>query len=308
MATPGDNTVSERLPRDIENALADFGTQLLTETKHFSRSINKMINELPSLFPRLDLIDQKPAKSEKSALSESHKVLYGNHENPLDAVKPDACTQPVGIGNCYFVAAMASLSKSNPQAIVDMIKSNKDGTYTVKFPGASETYTVEKPTKDELEQVGGSSSYGDWPVVMMKAFGKHCGGGKGGIEKTDGGSLFSLGVRVLTDKGVVNNGVGYMVPLLSWKDLDSHLNGAMNSKDALPVTASTRYSFSSEKTTKAGFRSEHVYSVLSYKPDSKNLKDGKVLVRNPWGGKDATSEITLQQFSDNFFQLSIPNR
>lgn len=311
MFTPSDKTVSEPLPRELEKTLVDLGTQLLAETQHFARSINKLVGDLPSAFPRLDLTDLKLPKPEKAAkpeLSESHKVLFGQHENPLDAVKPEACTQPLGIGNCYFVAAMASMAKVNPQALVDMIKSNKDGTYTVKFPGASEAYTVEKPTKEELEQVGGSSTYGDWPVVVMKAFGKYCGGGKGGIEKSDGGSLFSAGVRVLTDKGVVNHGIGYMIPLQSWKDLDQEIGGALNSKEPMPVTASTAHSFKGEKSTKDGFVREHVYSVLSYKPNPDNLKEGKLVVRNPWGGQNATTEITLQQFSDNFFQLSIPNR
>lgn len=291
----------------------EFESFAALELQQFKSVLGSYVGaaKLPDFFPKFEITESASkvsdtAKPTDSAL-EARKRLYGVHEKAIDAVKPEACTQPSNIGNCYFVAAMASLAKVNPQAIVDMINVNENGSYTVRFPGASKPVTVGKPSAAELEQVGGATKFGDWPVVMMKAYGKYCGGGKSDIDGSDGGSLFSAGVKVLTDKGVVNYGIGYMIPLQSWKSLDSELNSALNSKEALPVTVSTAKSLFSD-ATKDGFARQHVYSVLEYKHNPNDIKQSTVVVRNPWGGANASKEITLQQFSDNFLQLSIPRR
>ena len=51
-------------------------------------------------------------------------------------------------GDCYFLAALASLAQRNPQKIVDMIHDNKNGTYDVKF--SDRTVTINAPTDTEL--------------------------------------------------------------------------------------------------------------------------------------------------------------
>jgi hypothetical protein len=250
-------------------------------------------------------------EAEKAAkVKEATQRLYGEFKDPLAAIKSDACIQPKGVGNCYFVAALASLAKVNPEAIKDMISVNDDGKYTVKFPGATSAITVDPPTSDDLKRVGGATKYGEWSLILQKAYGKYCGGGKTDLDGADGGSVLSAGLRVLCKNGVNNEGLGQMLPLMSWNSMDGALRNAVspaNPKDALPVTVSTLKSPFSDKT-KDGFVRAHVYSVLDYKPDAQNLQQGKVTVRNPWGGADAVREITLQEFSDNFMQLSIPLR
>lgn len=274
---------------------------------------------LPESFPSLGIgFERRPPKDDNrphtgttDASKESAKKLWGEFSSPLDAIKPDACVQPYGIGSCYFVAALASAAKANPEKVRDMIRVNDDGTYTVKFPGASYAVTVEKPTAAEIEKDGGASKYGSWSLVLQKAYGKYCGGGKEtDLEGADGGSAFSAGVRILSEKGVPYAGVGYMLPMMSWKSMDQSLRDAVspsNPKDALPVVASTSKSLFSDSTTD-GFVRGHVYSVLDYKHDAGNIKNSLVTVRNPWGGNDAVKVITLQQFYNNFIQLSIPNR
>ena len=293
---------AKELEKNVEG-LAKVGLQ---ELKDVISSSNRI---LPDIFPKFEIEGKDHLATDKTGdtAAQARKRLFGEFEKGVEAVKPDACTQPYNIGNCYFVAAMASLAKVNPQAIVDMIKVNDNGTYTVKFPGAAKEITVSQPSDAEHSQVGGKTKYGDWPLILMKAYGKYCGGGKSDIDGSDGGSAFSAGVRVLTDKGVVNYGIGYMIPLQSWSGLDSELKSALNTKDALPVTVSTAKSLFSE-TTKDGFVRQHVYSVLEYKPNPNDVRQSRVVVRNPHGGPNATREISLQQFSDNFLQLSIPRR
>lgn len=290
------------------------------ELHHFREAMDSYTSKmtLPSIFPQ-SLGFERSHKQEEvhahtgttDASKEAAKNLYGEFKDkPLSAVTPDACVQPYGIGNCYFVAALASLAKANPQSIMDMIQTNDDGTYTVKFPGASNAVTVDKPSAAEIEQDGGANKYGVWSLVMQKAYGKYCGGGKNDLDGSDGGSAFSAGVRILSEKGVANAGIGYMLPVMSWNSMNSELKDALcpgNPKDALPVTVSTSKSLFSDKTAD-GFVRGHVYSVLDYKPNPDDIKQSLVTVRNPWGGTDAVRQITLQQFSDNFLQLSIAKR
>ncbi len=308
------NTELNELHADEHVSQPDFGqtvTQLETVYKQAKSAFESFGSslKLPEQFPHFSISDLSKSIDEfkQSAL----KNLYGDSKNFKDSIVPDACVQPDSIGNCYFVAALASLAKTDPQSVLDMIKVNANGTFTVKFPGATKEVTVDKPTDSEIEQVHGRTKYGVWPLVLMKAYGKYCGGGKSDLDGSDGGSLLSAGVAVLTSKGVVNEGLGRMIPLMSWKSLDTEMKDALNPanrKDALPVTASTSKTLYGGEATVDGFVRGHVYSVLEYKPDASNIKQGKVAVRNPWGGADATRVITMEQFCANFLQLSIPKR
>ena len=292
--------------------LADIELQQFKGVLDSYKSAMTVPDVFPSFgFERKPPRDDRPHTGNTEASKEAAKNLYGDFKNPLEAIVPDACVQPSGIGSCYFVAALASLAKTNPQKIQDMIRANDDGSYTVKFPGASYAVTVEKPTAAEIEQDGGPSKYGLWSLVAQKAYGKYYGGGKNtDLEGADGGSAFSAGVRILSEKGVPYAGIGYMLPAMSWKSMDQSLRDAVspaNPKDALPVVAATSKALFSD-STKDGFVRGHVYSVLGYEHNDGDIKQSKVTVRNPWGGADAVRTITLQQFYDNFIQLSIPKR
>jgi hypothetical protein len=271
---------------------------------------------LPDAFPSLGFEHKpkdvdRPHTGNTDAAKQASRSLYGEFSNPLEAIKPDACVQPYGIGSCYFVAALTSLAKAHPEQIKDMIRVNDDGSFTVKFPGASKPVTVDKPTDAEIEKDGGATKYGTWSLILQKAYGKYCGGGKEtDLQGADGGSMFSAGIRILSDKGVPYGGIGNMLELMSWKDMDKTLQDAVspaNRSDAIPVVASTSKSIFGGDT-KDGFVRGHVYSVLDYKHNPDDIKQSKVTVRNPWGGNDAVREITLQQFYDNFIQLSYPKR
>lgn len=274
--------------------------------------------KLPESFPQfLDIVqkqvigDAGPRQTE--AAREATSLLFADAAAPLASITPDACVQPYGIGSCYFVAALAAQAKANPQKILDMIHVNDDGSYTVKFPGAAKPITVQKPTDAEIEQDGGKNKYGLWSLVMQKAYGKMWaeGTGKKDLDGADGGSMLSAGVRVLNEKGVPNAGIGEIIPMLNLQDIDSRLRDSVipkDPRDALSVVASTAKIPFAKGDTSDGFVRGHVYSVLAYEPNAQDVSQGKVTVRNPWGGEGATRTITLKQFADNFFQLSIPVR
>ena len=224
---------------------------------------------------------------------------------PDTAVCPDACQQPPDVGNCYFVAAMASLAKMNPQAIKDMIKTNDDGTYTVKFPGIDQPITVGKPTAEEIARVGGKSEHGTWPLILMKAYGAYHGGGaRGDLDGGDGGSAFSAGIRALTKGEQFLSGVGKRTEMHSASGWDQILSDAMKNKQVV-VICTDKSPFSS--ATRDNYYRGHAYSVLDYKPNPANPEQGMITIRNPhMGSKPMT--ISVQEFKANFGQVSIAKR
>lgn len=243
--------------------------------------------------------DHSPEAAEKAG-----KALWGKTGDPSQAIKPEACVQPDGLGNCYFVAALTSLAKQNPNAIKDMITTNADGTYTVKFPGIDQPITVGKPTPEEIARVHGLSEHGSWPLILQKAFGAYYGGGPGGdLDGTDGGSMFSAGITTLT-RGEEYEGVGKRTEMHSAGGWDEILTDAMRNKQV--VTISTDYHPWRDQT-RDGYTRQHVYSVLDYQPNPQNPSQGLVTIKNPWYGH-APHQITVEQFKANFGQVSISKR
>ena len=89
------------------------------------------------------------------------------------------------LADCYLFANLSAIVVTNPQRIVDMIKDNGDGTYTVTFKGigfwSSATQTVTADfTAGKHGFAGKTGAY--WPIVIEKAYAQE----KGGIEKIEG--------------------------------------------------------------------------------------------------------------------------
>ena len=112
--------------------------------------------------------------------------LYHDEKHPLDSIKAVSVEQTELI-DCYFEGPLAEVVKTNPKRIVEMIKDNHDGTYTVKFPLSDPTFasnvefskrptldvTVEAPTAKELSTFNipfdRKQNFGYWASVMEKA-------------------------------------------------------------------------------------------------------------------------------------------
>ncbi len=74
------------------------------------------------------------------------------------------------MGDCYFVSSVAAVAQMTPEIIKKMIVDNKDGTYTVTFPGnKDEPITISAPTETERGMYNGSSEYGIWGSVIEKS-------------------------------------------------------------------------------------------------------------------------------------------
>lgn len=210
-------------------------------------------------------------------LKDANHELFADKENPLNSITFDAVNQG-GIGDCYFVSALSSLAKNNPQAIKDMIKDNENGTYTVTFPAdPTHPVTIDAPTDAELSLYA-SGNKGIWPSVIEKAYGKYYDQNK--TVSQDGvpdGSLLHDGVRILSPGGVDIDLISYS----SSSEIEAKMQQAI--KDGQPITVGINGNVlslikSGYDKTEQGLQRKHEYSVENYDPITKT-----VTIRNPWG-------------------------
>jgi hypothetical protein len=223
--------------------------------------------------------------------------------NPFDGrglndISPQGVDQS-GVNDCYFEAAEASLANSlfGRKIIMGMIKTNRDGSYTVTFRGAPQ-YPVQV-TQAELAQDARLHEVNDsqlWARIIQVAFLKY-----------DHILQYGTGIYSVQIKGIPINapvpasGVDQALALLTNQSVASdsfspvsgdlwnidfghttQANVALALEDAErsgePVTALA----ADAQLAKIGFHApgpleeDHIFSVLKF-------KSGLVTVRNPWG-------------------------
>jgi hypothetical protein len=102
--------------------------------------------------------------------------LFVKGAGDLDEVSINDIDQNA-LGDCYFMAALASVAKQDPQRIRDMVVDNGDGTYTVKFKDRSVTVNADFPggVNGDGHAAGADGTPQKtkeiWPLVFEKAFG-----------------------------------------------------------------------------------------------------------------------------------------
>lgn len=127
----------------------------------------------------------------RSNLIKANPNLYANPENPLKSITPDAI-KPGSFNNSTFESWLRHLATTSPHRIVEAIRQNQDGSYTVTFPDATPSkgsvFSVERPlvltkydrqveipapTTAELAMYTNGGASGIWPAVFAKAFGRY---------------------------------------------------------------------------------------------------------------------------------------
>ncbi len=183
-------------------------------------------------------------------------------------------------GSCFVLGPAYGMLDKNPGALKDMIKDNKDGTYTVTFPGDKENpVTVTKPTEAERANYASGTETG----IIEKAFAKRhidqLGIGKD-FDFSDGkpkvpvqealrkGGRPDRAMKLLTGSEKVD---GKVIQAASDKDLQDFLSGA-NEENKIVVAAS--YENPDEKT---GLSGHHAYTITGF-----DAKSGMVELKNPY--------------------------
>lgn len=228
--------------------------------------------------------------------------LFANEKNPLESITPDAIHQGRA-RNAAFLAALTSLAATNPQAIKNMIRENKDGSLTVTFPGdPKHPITFERPTPGELALYNGDrKGHGRAIASLEKAYGIHSelhgsDDGPTAIESSNPSPTAAadalLGTRTETTSLTVLTGL----PAVAVKIHNAMKTGGI-------VTAQ----MASEEMMYQNIVPDQPYAVIDFDPLGRD--GGTVTVRNPRGGADnsphGTLKMSLSDFRRDFTKVHV---
>lgn len=212
------------------------------------------------------------------------------------------------VGDCYLIAALASVAHTRPELLAKAIKANADGTYTVTF--FERKPNQPKPTPVEItvdgtfpQRAGGRLEYGAarskgelWPMVFEKAYAAW----KGGYDAIEGG-MSATALEGLTGKKPTFFPVD---GALGADDIFKKLQSAFASGAAV-VALSKPW-----EPIAQGIVGDHAYTVLGVE-----VRGGEKLVtlRNPWGerepGRDGRDDgiftIPLEKFLSSFATVEL---
>ena len=95
-------------------------------------------------------------------IAQQPRQLFAEGTPRLTAIRQDFTS------DCYFLSAAGALAQVNPQALMRLIVRNRDGSFTVTFPGQPALH-VPAPTEAETATYTISKD-GLWLSVLQKAF------------------------------------------------------------------------------------------------------------------------------------------
>ena len=206
------------------------------------------------------------------------RQLFENPSAPLASICPEAIRQGL-VGDCYFLAALGSVVATNPQIVTRIIGQNSDNSYTVTFPGArDEPITIEPPGLIELSLYAKITHFGIWPCVLEKAYGQFLisHGYKRTVIPTDATEA-AQHVYEAFDLITGQMGRWQLVSELDDEEISKSFSAAFKEQRAV-AAASLPSARGDRDVTADGLPSQHAYSVLAWKPKTRQLT-----LRNPWG-------------------------
>jgi hypothetical protein len=172
---------------------------------------------------------------------------------------------------CWFAATVTSLANTRPQDIVNMIRDNNNGTYTVTFPG-QRPVTVDAPSytfpyNPYLASLGHSN--GIWLPVLVKAYEATYGTFAGNLCRASEPRAF---IRQLT--GLDATKLSVNAPALE----DGIVKTLGGNRLVVASTIWPENSREEQQLAAVGLVTPHAYTVVSYDPRTKVLT-----LRNPHG-------------------------
>ncbi len=198
-----------------------------------------------------------------------------------------------GLGDCYFLAALASVAEENPDLIRRRVIDLGDGTYGVHLSrGRSQFYLRvdgDLPARADGDPAYAGLGHDDstWVALMEKAFAFFRGGGRGYAAITSGWmteTYAALGLRGKTHRA---KGEAALARLLS-RELDA----------GKAVTLATRSRVADELNVVP----RHAYAVIALTFDPNGRPTGVVL-RNPWNADGPIG--SLDDANDGIVTLSL---
>jgi hypothetical protein len=187
------------------------------------------------------------------------------------------------VGDCYYVATLASIAQEKPQYIQNMFTDNGDNTFTVRFynNGVADYVTVDRylPTSGSYAAYAGwgggsstSTSNELWVALAEKAYAQLAESGwsrsstsNNSYAAIEGGWMDTV-IRQVTGLSATSQSVSNMT--------QTQLINLVNSNQVL--TAGFVYGAG------YGVVNGHAYTITSY-----NATNGTFYLRNPWGSTHA---------------------
>lgn len=224
-----------------------------------------------------------------------------------DGVSP-ADVQQRALGDCYFLAALASVAQQHPEVIWNAIKDNGDGTYTVTFyqNGKPVEVTVDNefpvredsngnPTAQPAYANTGSTPQELWPMIMEKAYAQLDGNSYARIE----GGWPGEAVELLTGKPLRRLDLSASTPAearIRLQELQNYLN------EGHYLTTATRPKglLESIKGWPGNVVPLHAYSI-----ERVDVENGLIYLRNPWGSGSAPAPMTLEEFNSYYNHTTV---
>lgn len=239
------------------------------------------------------------------------------------AIDPNDVRQG-SLGDCYLMAALMSVARTDPQCIRDMVKDNGNGTYTVRFfldrlgmsligrgtkevtvdarvpthPGGSPRYAK---TGDQTIQ-DGETRYELWAMIVEKAWAKL----KGGYPQIAGGNP-GKAMEAITGKTsdsfrTSSRSAAEILSALERAERDRHPVTCLTPK--VEASAETGDQKRDRKRTAWNALADrlHVYAWHAY--SFKSAKDGRIVLENPWG-YDHPLPMTASEFRQLFVEVNI---
>jgi WXG100 family type VII secretion target len=237
-------------------------------------------------------------------------------------VDPNDISQGM-LGDCYFMASLASVANNKPDLIKNMLHQNTDGTYTVSFyekrnPLAfwdPEFKKVDITVDGNLPTKNGSlyfAAAGDsvngagetWSAIVEKAYAKW----KGGYENIEGGWTHDA-LQMISGKAstTIKNAD------LTWDDVKKYANGqygfgAESHTDyKLEIGGKTLIDFPDEVSKLDAYKNSVLVGGHSYYVTGVDEATKEVIIHNPWGWNSGSGEIRMgfDDFKKNFQKVSV---
>ncbi|MFO0594452.1 MAG: C2 family cysteine protease [Myxococcaceae bacterium] len=300
---------AKELKADVERYKSSFTPEGDAKMQAFltTKLRSSMVLDDPTPVNPGGVKDPKVLKADEKRVRQT--LLPGAHLVKGTIRGEDVCQKY--LGDCYLIAAMASVAHTQPALVEKAFQKHADGTYDVKLfapkgHGWSETSVhidSDLPHNDwyHLQYASARDEKELWPALLEKAFAQRA-GSYGAIEAGVPGDAMSM----LTGKPssmIELHGAGTKAA-----DVFARLSAA--TKDHKPATASTFGESSNGKYANTGLFADHAYSVWGTETSG-----GKqyVQLRNPWGdtepsgngADDGIFKLELSEFMKMFSNVEI---
>ncbi|MDX2284577.1 MAG: C2 family cysteine protease [Bacteroidia bacterium] len=229
--------------------------------------------------------------------------LFSRGAGDEHAIDPNDVVQGQ-LSDCYFMASIAAVAQTHPEALGRLIRDNGDGTYDVTLyvsgdrlnPSQPRTVTVrpDVPVSGDGGQAYARITSASEPELWVQLLEKAYASLRGGYGALDTGGDAGTGLFALTG----SRGTYYANPSLTQSAIRERLQEALDS--GWPVVAGTP-SGSHPLRVSYGILNWHMYHFTGF-----NL-DGHIELENPWGSRHLTGEdaVPVNVFKSTFHGFTV---